>query len=259
VEFENLQVSVDGAIGSLVLNRPGRLNALTFNALSDLAEAARWFDSQIDVKVVKVTGAGGSFCSGFDLDVFASPDPSVPRRELADRGRIMADAITEMRAITIVAMQERCVGGGMVLATACDLRIAAHDCLFSIPEADLGIPLSWGGIPRLVREIGPALTKEMVLTCREFEAEEAAAIGFLNRVVPADRLFVELDELAHKVAGKSKLVITTTKSHVNAVSDEIATTTHARRDADLLVSALADEESRAVGAAYLDRFRNKGF
>jgi enoyl-CoA hydratase/carnithine racemase len=145
-----------------------------------------------------------------------------------------------------------------VLAAACDLRIAAHDCLFSIPEADLGIPLSWGGIPRLVREIGPAVTKELVLTCREFEAAEAAAMGFLNRVVPADRLTAAVDELAAKVASRSKLVITATKGHVNAVNDEIASTSHAHRDADVMVSALGDEESRAVGAAYLERFRTKG-
>ena len=67
------------------------------------------------------------------------------------------------------------MGGGLVLAAACDLRIAAASARFSIPEIDLGIPLAWGGIPRLVREIGPALTKELVITCREFSPQEAQA------------------------------------------------------------------------------------
>ena len=70
-----------------------------------------------------------------------------------------------MRALTIARIQGWCVGGGLVLAAACDLRLAADTARFSIPEVDLGIPLAWGGIPRLVREIGPALTKELVLTC----------------------------------------------------------------------------------------------
>jgi enoyl-CoA hydratase/carnithine racemase len=258
VEFDDLSVSVDGAIGSIMLNRPERLNALTYQTLHELATAARWFDDQGDVKVVTVTGAGKAFSSGFDLNAFAAPDPNAPPRELADVGRIMADAVTDMRAITIVGMHERCVGGALILAAACDLRIASHGCLFSIPEADLGIPLGWGGIPRLVREIGPAATKELVLTCREFTAAEAAAMGFLNSVVPPDRLTTAVDELAAKVAGRSQLVIRATKSHVNAVSDEIASTADARRDADVIVSALTDEESRAVGAAYLQRFHTRG-
>jgi len=258
VEFQDLMVTVDGEIGSIVLNRPKRLNALSYDTLRELAAAARWFDRQVDVKVVKVSGAGTAFCSGFDLNDLASPDPDTPMRELADVGREMAEAVTEMRAVTIVGMQNRCVGGGLVLAAACDLRIATHDCLFSIPEADIGIPLSWGGIPRLVREIGPAVTKELVLTCRDFGADEAAAIGFLNRVVPADRLTASVDELARNVAGKSKLVITATKGHVNAVADEIASVAQAHRDAHVMVSALADDESRAAGEAYLEAFRMKG-
>ena len=80
-----------------------------------------------------------------------------------------------------------CVGGGLVLAAVCDLRVAGRSARFSIPEVELGIPLAWGGIPRLVREIGPALTKELVMTCREFGPDEAKAAGFLNRVVDDDR------------------------------------------------------------------------
>ena len=75
----------------------------------------------------------------------------------------------------------------MVLAAVCDLRLAAETARFRIPEVELGIPLAWGGIPRLVREIGPALTKELVMTCRDFGPDEARAAGFLNRVVPGGR------------------------------------------------------------------------
>ena len=186
-EFECLRVAVDGPIGRLELHRPERLNALSRQHLVELAEAARWFDTQRDVKVVGVTGAGRSFCAGFDLDDFADPDPDLPMREVADLGRIMAEAVTDMRALTVVGVHGRCVGGGLVLAAACDLRVAADDAVFSIPEVELGIPLAWAGIPRLVREIGPALTKELVLTCRPFSPAEAAAFGFVNRVVARRR------------------------------------------------------------------------
>ena len=142
--FSTLEVKVEGSIGSLWLNRPERLNALSTNVLQELAEAARWFDQQKDVRVVVVGGRGRAFSAGADLDGFpALGDSGV--REAADAGRIMADALEGMRALTIARIQGWCVGGGLVLAAACDLRVATRSARFSIPEIDLGIPLAWGG------------------------------------------------------------------------------------------------------------------
>ncbi len=256
--YDGLAVAAEGSIGRLELRRPERLNALSRTVLRDLAAAARWFDTQRAVKVVTVTGAGRAFSAGFDLDDFAHPDPELPMREVGDLGRQMAEAVTNMRALTVAAIHGRCVGGGLVLAAACDLRLAADDAVFSIPEVDLGIPLVWGGIPRLVREIGPARTKELVLTCREMGAAEAAGVGFLNRVMPAAELAGAVDALAAQLVTKSTLTLTVTKGHVNAVAEEMASTAGARRDGDVLVSALHDPESRAAGQAYLEaRARNR--
>ncbi|MGI9592832.1 MAG: enoyl-CoA hydratase/isomerase family protein, partial [Myxococcota bacterium] len=180
--FETLRAEAEGAIGRLTLDRAEKLNPLSTAALTEIAAAARWFDEQPDVKVVVVSGAGRAFSAGADLASFSGPQSLSPR-DAADRGREMADALESMRAVSVAAIQGWCVGGGVVLAAACDLRVAAEDARFSIPEVDLGIPLAWGGIPRLVREIGPALAKELVLTCRPFDAAEAKSAGFLNRVV----------------------------------------------------------------------------
>ncbi len=139
------------------------------------------------------------------------------------------------------------------LAAACDLRVAADDARFSIPEVDLGIPLAWGGIPRLVRELGPAITKELVLTCRPFDAREAHALRFVNRVVPAADLSAVVDALASDLATKSALTLETTKRQVETVIDTAFPTAGAHADADALLAALADAESRAAGAAYLQR------
>ncbi|HVS28745.1 MAG TPA: enoyl-CoA hydratase/isomerase family protein [Solirubrobacteraceae bacterium] len=249
--FETLRTEVSGPVGRLTLQRPKRLNALSRSLLGELIEAARWFDARRDAKVVVVEGAGRAFCAGFDLDDFLQPDPELPPREVAELGRLMAEAIAGMRALTIAAIQGRCVGGGLVLAAACDLRLAADDAVFSIPEVDLGIPLAWGGIPRLVREIGPAMTKELVLTCRPFDAQEARELHFLNRVVAAERLADEAASLAAELASKSSLALTVTKRHVNAVSEAIASTAGAAMDADVLVSALSDPESRDAAQHYL--------
>src|SRR4030095_2456148 len=103
------------------------------------------------------------------------------RREVGQLGLRMSDALEQMRAVTIAQRTGARGGGGVVLVAAVDLRVVAEGTVLSIPEIDLGIPLAWGGIPRLVREIGPALTKELVITCRPFTSQEAKAIGFINR------------------------------------------------------------------------------
>jgi enoyl-CoA hydratase/carnithine racemase len=248
--FETLKLETDGAVGRLILNRPRKLNPLSTQTLTELVAAARWFDERPDVKVVIVSGAGRAFSAGADLTSFAGPQ-EISTRDAADRGREMAEALEGMRAITIAAIQGWCVGGGLILAATCDLRLAAEDTHFSIPEVDLGIPLAWGGIPRLVREIGPALTKEWVLTCRPFGAAEAKAAGFLNRVVPADSLAAAADELAWSLAAKAAHTLVSTKRHVNAVTDQMVGTMRSWADADGLVTAIGDPECDAARRAYL--------
>lgn len=255
-DFETLRVSRDGTLGAITLARPKSLNALSRRTLRDLVDAARWFGEQTEVRVVVVSGEGRSFSAGFDLNDFANPEANFGVRETADLGRVMAEAVTAMPQITIAAIQGHCIGGGLVLAASCDLRVAAETAVFSIPEVDLGIPLAWGGIPRLVREIGPAATKELVLTCRRFHPEEAKALGFLNTIVAEDALAGHVDELARSIALKPGYALRTTKQQVNAVTEEMAGTARNAADADALVFATFDRESREISAAYL-KARNK--
>ena len=248
--FSTLEVSAEGRTGRLWLNRPERLNALSTTVLTELAEAARWFDAQTDVRVVIVGGRGRAFSAGADLDGFpALGDTGV--RQAADAGRIMADALEGMRAVSIARIQGWCVGGGLVLAAACDMRVATETARFSIPEVDLGIPLAWGGIPRLVREIGPALTRELVITCREFSAGEARDCGFLNRVVAEDLLDQEVDTLAEEVASKPAYPVFATKAHVAAVTAQMVGTQRAWSDADGLIGGLLDPECGTAREAYV--------
>ena len=253
--FSTLEVSVKGPVGELWLNRPERLNALSTTVLRELAAAAHWFDQQSEVRVVIVGGKGRAFCAGADLDGF--PDLADPRvRDAADAGRIMADALEGMRALSVARIQGWCVGGGLVLAAACDFRVATSNARFSIPEIDLGIPLAWGGIPRLVREIGPALTRDLVLTCREFDAQEAHGAGLLNRVVAESELDAQVDALVLQLAAKPTTPATSTKRHINAVTAQMTGTQRSWADADGLVAALMDPECAQARDAYL-KLRNR--
>jgi enoyl-CoA hydratase/3-hydroxypropionyl-coenzyme A dehydratase len=256
MSFATIEVDAVGPRGTITLNRPEKLNPLGTTTLRELVEAARWFDERPAVKVVVVAGKGRAFSAGADVSVFSGGDPGVAaQRDAADAGRLMAEAVESMRAVTIARIHGHCVGGAVVLASACDLRVAAETTRFSIPEVDLGIPLTWGALPRLVRELGPAVTKELVMTCRPFTAHEAQALGFLNRVADEAGLDEAVEDLAAQLARKSSLTLTATKQGVNAVAGAMAPTAGAWSEADLLLTALRDPESRDVARQYLERLR----
>ncbi len=258
-DYETIDVATDGAIGQVALNRPDKLNPLSTATLLELTDAFTTLDRVEGLKVVVVSGRGRAFSAGADLSFFGSAEANqgLSPRASADAGRLMVESLERLGAVTIAAIQGHCVGGGLVLAAGCDLRVAADDTRFSIPEVDLGIPLAWGGIPRLVREIGPAMTRELVMTCRPFGADEAKALGFLNRVVPAAELDDTVDLLAADLIQKSTLTLQATKRHVNAVLESMSGAVRNWNDADSLVAALHDGESRAAAARYLERVRRR--
>ncbi len=260
MEFETIRVTSEGPLGRLTLDRPERLNALGATALRELAEAACWFDRCPEVRAVIVSGAGRAFSAGADLQdppiAAAAPESGnawAVRREVGQYGLRMADAIEQMRAVTIAQVHGYAIGGGLVLMAACDLRVVAEDTVFSIPEIELGIPLAWGGIPRLVREIGPALTKELVMTCRRFSAAEAKAAGLVNRVVPIERLAAEAEALAREVMDKPPVPLVITKEHVNSVARAMGAGLTGFADGDALLGVASDPESRAAAVAYMER------
>ncbi len=259
MQFDTIEVSVDGDRGTLTLDRPEKLNPLSSHTLNEIETAARWFDAFDELKVVVVAGKGRAFSAGADVSSFAGGEPGARHpRDDGDSGWRMARAMEEMRAVTIAKMQGWCIGGGLVLASVCDLRVAGRSARFSIPEVQLGIPLAWGGIPRLVREIGPALTKELVMTCREFGPDEAQAAGFLNRVVDDDRLDAEVEDLVATLVRMPKLPLLATKVHTNAVTESMVSTGRSWSDVDGLLAGLRDPEGQASAQRYLEGVRSKG-
>ena len=257
MNFETLKIQSDGPIGHITLARPERLNALGARMMRDLVAAARWFDERPEVRVVIVSGEGRAFSAGADIKdspvAQAAPRSGASwaeRREIGQLGLRMADAVEQMRAVTIAQVHGYAVGGGLVLMIACDLRVVAEDAVFSIPEVELGIPLAWGGIPRLVREIGPALTKELVMTCRRFTPEEARAAGVVNRVVPTSDLAQETESLACEIASKPSVPVIITKEHTNAVTRAMGAGLTAFADGDVLLGTVFDPDSLEAAEHY---------
>ena len=170
--------------------------------------------------------------------------------ETADLGRIAAEAVAALPQITLAVIRGYCVGGAVVLAAACDLRIATDDSRFWIPELEAGIPLAWGGMAQLVRLVGETRAVDLVLSCRRFTAEEAHRFGYVSRVFSAADLETEAANLIETIAGRARLPLRITKDQLRALR---SATYDAKRDADALLQAVADPEAGPLLRSYTDR------
>ena len=255
MDDERLRVERAGPVARLIFQRPERLNALTLDVQRAVVDAATTLAADPELRVVIVGGDGGTFTAGADLGMLEELHGGEVDPEHADLGRRMIDAVEAIPAVTIARIEGHCVGGGVVLAAACNLRYAAEDTYFSIPEVDLGIPLAWGAVPRLVREIGPARTMELVGTCRRFTAQEAAAMGFVNRVVSRSDLAQVVEEMAELLAAKPDYALKTVTSTVRAAAESLAQATGMVSDAELVMGASGDAEGAAAATEYIERLR----
>jgi enoyl-CoA hydratase/carnithine racemase len=253
--MSGLSISKEEGVARVVFDRPGVLNALSPSLLSDLIETCADLGRDDSVRLVVFEGAGDCFSAGADLPAFLSLLTGSNARDTADLGRRATNAIAELPQITVAGIRGHCVGGGLVLAGACDIRIAADDTRFAIPELDAGIPLAWGGMEHLIRLVGETLAADLVLSCRPFGADEALRAGLISRVVPADRLKNELAELATAIARKPLSVLRTTKQQLLAVRSG---TFDAHGDADALLAALRDPEAQELGRQYIATRIRKG-
>lgn len=232
----------------VVFDRPRVLNALSPALLNDLVEACAEIGRDDSVKVVRFEGAGKCFSAGADLPAFLALLNGPDAQSVADLGRRATNAVAELPQITVAGIRGHCVGGGLVLAGACDIRVAATDARFMIPELDAGIPLAWGGMEHLVRLVGETVAADWVLSCRPFGAEEALRAGLISRIVPADVLQKELLALSGGIAEKPASVLRVTKRQLVEVRGGAF---DARNDANALLAALHDPEAMEQGMRYV--------
>lgn len=243
-----LRASTEAGVGRLVFDRPEALNALTPATLEALIEACQGLGKDEAVRLVILEGAGENFSAGADLPAFFEAFGQGSPRSVADLGRRAAHALAELPQITLALIQGHCVGGGLVMAGACDLRVAAENARFLIPELDAGIPLGWGGLERLTALVGETVAVDWVLSCRPFEAREALEKGFLTRVVATDRFLPESRELVDTLLRRPAVGLRATKRQLQQLRSGRY---DPRGDADALLAAMADPEAQAVGQGYV--------
>lgn len=191
---EVVNYSVDDGIAVIEMNLPEKRNAMGVAMLEGILEALDQARSDDAVRAVVVTGAGGTFSAGADVAEQVDADGAVIRMRLFSR---MYEHVTEFPKPTVAAVDGHCIGGGVEVAAGCDLRIATEQAKFKFPGALFGIPV---GTARLEALVGLSHAKDLLMTARTFDAEEAHRIGFVNRLVEADALVKEAVTVAKSMA-----------------------------------------------------------
>lgn len=219
-EHQTISVEREGDVVTISLDRPERLNAITSQMLREVTSAYANLES--DVRVVVLKGSGRAFCSGADrLDPPGlAPSGSDRLTELlhAGEGRRAARAIAEAPMVTIASLHGHVIGGGAVLALNCDFRIGDESTAIRFPEVRLGIPLTWGALPLLEREIGASKARRMVYFGDPVHAPEALEIGLLHEVVAKDLLAVATQNFVGRVLDLPDVAVRMSKRQLLAAS-----------------------------------------
>ena len=192
-----VRLEVDGAIATIVNDRPEARNAVDGPAARALADAFREVERDDDLRVAVLWGAGGTFCAGADLKARAA---GRGLRLAPDGDGPMGPSRMAFTKPTIAAVEGYAVAGGLELSLMCDMRVASETAIFGVFCRRWGVPLIDGGTVRLPRLIGLSRALDMILTGRPVDAHEALAFGLANRVVPAGKARAEAEALARVIA-----------------------------------------------------------
>ncbi len=199
-------LEVESGVAVATLNHPEKANAFDGEMWLALEEAAAAIRLNDEVRAVVITGAGSAFCGGLDLKLAASEGISLGSRTLRDGYESLSylsgvfTLFEKLPVPVIAAINGGCIGLGMELALACDIRLAADDAVFSIPEVVFGLVPDCGGTQRLPRLIGPAMAGELIYTGRKFDAAEALRIGLVNHIYARANVLGEAKTMAAEIA-----------------------------------------------------------
>lgn len=250
MESPLVQVTRQGEVCVLTLDRPAKLNALSTAVERDLGQALAGEAVRTSGAVV-LAGAGRAFSAGADVTEFGGRDPAAIAAYYRESGAVY-EQLAVLPQPTFAAIHGYCLGGGLELALAADFRVADQTAVFGLPEVSIGILPSSGGTHRLVRLLGTARAKELALLNGRLDAEEALSRGLVTEVVPAGQALTRALELAAGLAALPRLAVAVTKQAIDAMAES-------SREAGLLVERLAytalaqTGEAQAAVDTFVDR------
>ena len=220
----DLLVDIRDGVATLTMNRPERLNALSESMIVSAIAALERCAADPAVGCIVLTGAGRGFCAGGDVTAMGSgPNSGLTFEQQIDRQRSIhrfAGLLHDSSKVSIAAINGACAGAGMGLALACDLRLAASDAKFTTAFAKVGFGGDFGITWPLVRTLGEAKAKELLMLSDRFTAQQALDLGLLNRVLPGAELMPAVMQLATRIAQGPLIAYRYMKQNVNAAATE---------------------------------------
>ena len=202
----------------LTFDRPEALNAVNAAVLDDLERAVDTLAGTDAVRVVVLTGAGRAFVGGGDIAHMGALTPDEGER-FVYRGQALLRRLERLHQVSISAVNGWALGGGLEIALACDLRLAAETAELGVPEVSVGLIPGWGGTQRLVRLLGRGIAKDLVFTGRRVPAAEALALGLVNRVVPEEGLLEACRAMAAAICRNSPIAVRQAKKAIDEGAD----------------------------------------
>jgi len=222
-EADQVRLVVEGPIATITINRPEKLNALTPEMLRALEVALDSIEADEAVRVVVLTGAGDrAFCAGADVDAWSALAPIDMWRWWVRLGHRVFDRLEGLRQPTIAALNGIAYGGGLELALACDIRIAADTVKVAAPEVGIATIPAWGMLTRLAVVAGPARAKQLILTGEPVDARRAEAWGILSEVVPAADLQDVARQLAERIAAQAPVAVQVAKQLIDGLRPRVS-------------------------------------
>jgi enoyl-CoA hydratase/carnithine racemase len=228
-------------------DRGNRANPMSAEALRQLTVAARSFENDATVSAVVLTGTAENFSMGADLKDperdLVRQRPMAERRLAMQAGGKMCRAWEEIEALTIVAIEGWCVGGGAAISVACDLRVASRAAMFYVPEIERGMNLSWGAVPRITHLVGPAKAKRIIILSEKIPAGTAMDWGLVDQLSEPGAALTDALALAHRAASMPPVQLRMIKQAVNASAGALdRTASHADFDQFALAALSGDFE-----------------
>lgn len=254
--YEFLTIEKEGHVATVTLNRPEKLNALSVKLMQELCDVADAFQQDIETRVIVFRGEGKCFCAGVDL---SDPDLQsiagaglLERQRKAAIGPRMIEKLHNLSQITIASIKGGAVGGGAVMASALDFRIGEENTFVCYPEINLGMNLSWHGLPLCMRLVGPAKAKRLTILGNKEKAKKLLEWGFLDKVLHVEEHEFYVKQFAQSYAKQPPVAAQMIKRSVNALSGSLdASVMHMDTDQFLLTNTSKDFQEGVQ--AYLEK------
>ena len=258
-DYSTLKYEQKGRIAIVSVNRPEALNALNETVLDELSDVFGAIESDDQVGIVILTGEGRSFVAGADIAVMKEMS-ALENRDFCIKGQAVMQKIETLSKPVIAAINGFALGGGCELAMACDFRFASEKAKFGQPEVNLGIIPGFGGTQRLPRLVGKGMAKMLIFGAEMFGAEEAKAIGLVEKIFPPEDLMPETEKFAELILSKAPIAVRLAKIAINnGMNTDLVTGVNF--EAEAAVAPISSDDRIEGMSAFLEKraavFKNK--